>query len=180
MPQLATKKGGHKKLIILLSIIALLASGFFVYKYTYIFLERRQYKTAEAAIAKVADDLRTQGIETAPFKNCEHAQVKYGEGFLTCQVGIIYKGSEEKIGVKEPLEKFIASIDKQGFGSTGSSDDPNPTGHPIITGTLSYILGESKQSCGLTYDKADDLSPPYTLDFGCSKSSRFALFPLEP
>lgn len=169
---------GHKKLKIFLATIALLVVGFFLYKYAYIFIERQKYNQAEQAISRVADDLRAQGIDTTPYKSCEHAQVKYGAGFLTCSVGIVYEGNEEIIGVsiKEPLEKFIASIDKQKFESFGTSDELNPTSHPIVVGTSNYSLSKSKLGCGLSYDKFDDSEPPYTLRFGCGKYSRFLLF----
>ena len=169
----------HSKSKILLIIAAALMVGFFAYKYSYIYLERQKYNKVEVDISKVADALRSQGIETTPFENCERAQVKFGKGFLSCHVGIVYEGSDERLTVKEPLEKFMKSVNTYGFVSVGVDDELNPTRHPIVVGSLSYFLDSTDLGCSLSYDKVDDSDPPYTLIFSCGKSSKFAIFDVE-
>lgn len=139
-------------------------------------MERRKHDQASVAINKVADDLSAQGIETRAYKSCQRAQVKFGKGFLTCSTGIIYDGNDSVLSVKEPLEKFISFIENWDFRPSGTADELNPTRHPIVVGTLNYVLYESPLRCGLSYDKVDDSSAPYTLSFGCSKYSKFAIF----
>lgn len=174
MAEQKTRKVGHKKLKIFGIALLVIILGFFIYKYTYIYLERQKYEKAELAINKVADDLRAQGVETTPFKNCERAQVKFGEGFISCHVGIIYEGNDGILTIKEPLEKFIKSAVGAEFEYTGGGE-LSPTRHPIVVGDQAYILRGSKLGCSLSYDKQDDLMPDYSLTLSCGRSSKFKI-----
>jgi hypothetical protein len=164
----------YRKLKIFLIFVTALVVGFFVYKYSYIYRERQKFKSVETDITKVANELRSIGFETSSFSSCERAQVKFANGPLTCRVGIVYEGNNINLSVKEPLEKFIAAIQRFDFKPVGS-DELNPTSNPITIGTASFSSSSSISSCGLTYSK-DDASYSYELLFSCGKSSRFAIY----
>lgn len=175
MVQVASLKSGHLKLKIFLGVIALLVAGYFVYKYSYIYLERRKYNKATVVIQKVADDLRAQGVQTTPYTECTRAQAKFNTGSISCYTGIAYKGEDDKIVIKVTLENFIKAITLQDF-SLKDSGGLNPSSTPIIQNTSSYTMKNSTLNCGLTYSKEDDLLSQYDLTFECGKSSKFKLF----
>lgn len=175
MVQVASQKSGHLKLKIFLGVIALLVAGYFVYKYSYIYLERRKYDKATVVIQKVADDLRAQGVQTTPYTECTRAQAKFNTEWISCYTGLTYDGVESDIGIADTLKKFINSMKLRDF-TLINSGGVNPTGNPIETGTSVYRLKQSELQCRLIYSKEDENAPDYQLNLECGEHAQFVIF----
>ena len=161
------------KLVIALILIALLIASYFVYKYTYILVERRKYDKATVAIQKVADDLRSEGIETKFSRGCSRNIEVYGKGSLTCDVNISYENDESTYSSKLFLKTIKYILDKNSFikkSGTFRIEDTSPTSG---ISTYTYL---NDQQFSLQYDKTYNNNNNYKVIFSFDKNSRFVLF----
>lgn len=176
MQQVAkSKTSTHKKLKIVLGLIALLVAGFFIYKYTYIYVERRKYDQAAVAINKVAADLRAEGINTEFSKGCGKNQEVFGEGALNCSTGITYSSDSKENRIREILISFMKYMKDTGFVMKNGSLDPNSS--PILTGSSEYTLVTNPLNCSLFFSTTDISSKEKNqIDLYCAATSMYKLF----
>lgn len=156
-------------------LVALLVLGYFVYKYTYIYTERRKYAAAEVAIQKVAADLRSQGIETEFSRGCGRTQEVYGKGSLTCSVSIIFKGDTAKYDVQWINNILSPSLVKNGFiyqssYNTSFSTSPQPKGASV------YRLSGIPMVCNVQLNSTFDIDSKYQVDVYCGQPAKFDIF----
>ncbi len=162
----------HKKLKIFGIALLVLVLGFFIYKYTYIYLERRKYDQAEQAIHKVADDLHAQGIETEFSKGCVFANVEFGTGPLSCSVQINYPSRFVKYDAAETFNKFNNSLIANSFLSITESQNSSTSSETIPS--KNYRLKNNDLVCDLYYTKHS--SEEYLVGASCGKISKFSIF----
>jgi len=161
--------------MIVLAVIALLISGYFIYKYAYIYTERRKYDQAEVEINKVADDLQTKGIVTKGVKDCAKDIGKFDSGSLFCSVGITYIGNEQNRSIKEVIGYYESIVIKNSFNLNPRYNysyeiAPEPSGATV------YTLNSNPLQCQLRLGNTWDENSNYTVDFFCGDSSKFSIY----
>lgn len=176
MQQTVPAKKSYRKFEIVLGVIALLVAGYFIYKYTYIYTERRKYDQAEVSIKKVAEDLRKQGINTEFSKGCSRDQAKFDTGALHCSVGIFLNKSLEIQKAKLYIDIFNEVITSSGYDEIDEGINTNALN--LYDGMNTYNNSEKDMSCNLVYSTYDLDNKQNTskIDFYCIKNSRFILF----
>jgi len=175
MKMLIFNRFRHKKLVMAVCLVALLVVGFFVYKYSYIYLERKKYTQAEVAINKVADDLRSQGINTKFSRGCGRTQTVSGPGAIICSSGILYKGDEANLKSEDAVSAFASSVKDNNF-TYNKSFNTSYTTYPQPTGISVYSLAESTLQCQIKLDSTWPTDARYAIILECSDGSRFNLF----
>ena len=170
-----TLKPSKKRLIVAFIFFDLLVASFFIYKYTYIALERRKYGQVEVAITKVADDLRTQNITTTLFRGCSHDQGKFISGPLFCTVGITYQGDENNDKAETTAIKLVSAMEKNMFTKDSRFNlsydvSPRPSGFTI------YRYDNSTLQCKLYLDNTWDENTKYEVSLSCGDTSKYLLF----
>lgn len=176
MKQLLSQNKKHTKLLLFLGVIILLISSYFIYKYTYIYTERRKYDQAEISIKKVADDLRKQGIETEFSKNCSRDQAKNDTGALHCSVGIFYENVNDELEIKSDLNNFILVINAQGYNLISGSI--NIAESPLQDSISQYASLKTNDAC-LLIKSTDEINTTKKINkiaFYCGNYSKFTLF----
>lgn len=165
----------RKKLLSLLLITLLVVASYFIYKYTYIYVERRKYDVATVAIQKVASDLRAQGIETEFSKGCGRTQEVYGKGSLTCSAGITYKNPISSRTATDILLTFSNVMSTNKFIYVNG---PLKPGSPIpLTSSSHFNLKDNPLPCNLVFSTFDsDTQTINQFDLYCGKPSKFSIF----
>lgn len=175
MVQVASQKSGHLKLKIFLGVVALLVAGYFVYKYSYIYFERRKYDKATAVIQKVADDLRAQGIETTFSRGCHHNQGKFDVGALNCGVTAEYQELSKENMTRKVLGAFELTLKTNGLVKNSSLLDSNNS--PLDTGSVTYTGNTNGLTCSLFYTTVESGETKNDqIGFSCGNVSKFSLF----
>lgn len=111
----------HKKLFLFVISLLVVVGGYFVYKYSYIYLERKKYSQAEVAIKKVAADLEAQGIKTEFSKGCVYQNPESMSGKVGCSVSVNYIGTDNvasAINIFSVYLKATKDLDMSSFDST--------------------------------------------------------------
>ena len=168
-----SNKKTYVKSKIAVGLVVLIIAGFFAYKYSYIYIERRKYDRATVAINKVADDLRAQGINTEFSRGCQKAEGVFGPGALSCSVGISYTGDEKNTIPSEVLNKFTKSMSMTIFKL--KSDLFIKSSAEISGGPNVYTLLENGMECNLRYSPQISGDISYEINFVCVKDSRFKI-----
>lgn len=171
--QMATPplKRSRKRLLIAFVVLGLLVASFFIYKYTYIHIERAKYDKAAAAINKVADDLRAQGIETEFSKGCNKSIAVYGDGSTSCFEEVSITGNKDT--ARASLGALTSSVRKNGFTLT-SSNGVSADDIDIKTGTMVYSLLSSALQCRVKYSTPDETTSLIALS--CGRPEKYKLF----
>lgn len=163
----------HIKLFTFAMLTALLIAGYFVYKYTYIYLERRKYDQAAVAIQKVAADLRVQGIVTEFSRGCSNNIEVYGAGSLSCSVGLKFTAKDAL--ASDNMKHFTDKITTTNFKIINNGIKPGENGN-ITTGISTYTLKNSNLICNLQYDNNIPEDSTYYISFDCAAPSKFNIF----
>lgn len=165
----------HKKLVAVVIIAALLVAGYFMYKYAYIYTERRKYDQAAVAIQKVADDLRSSGIETEFSRGCAKSDAKFNSGSLFCGVSITHKSDPQNDSPVEITRKFMNVLQSSGFKR--SSGELDYTNTPFNPGVSLYSHASFEQSCSLEYATVTSEVKELTqLALSCGGLSKFSIY----
>ena len=168
-----TNEGSHTKLKIFGIALLVLVLGFFIYKYTYIYLERRKYAQAEQAIIKVADDLRAQGVVTEFSKGCGRNQGVFGPGALSCSIILSSAGSTVDSSESSVYRAIGSSAIIQGFKLKESNDfivsDKLTTNH-----TIEFIFSKNNLGCELFNDHTN--RDKFIVYFSCLEHLKFKIY----
>jgi len=151
----------HKKLFIACSLILIIIAGFFVYKYTYIYMERKKFDKAEAALEKIATALAIQNITPSLTNGCGRIQNVYVSGALYCSNTLEVTGDPKG----EAYKSLGGELLKNGFSLDGNSQFR--VNIPIDSSqSEGFILTETGQPCTLQYDLVDATSSISSISCG--------------
>ena len=165
----------HKKLFLFVISLLVVVGGYFVYKYSYIYLERKKYSQAEVAIKKVAADLEAQGIKTEFSKGCQNTQTVIGKGTTYCSTYVVYNGNQTTNDVKDVVKNLVSLLSKYGF-TLDTKYHESYSIEPAPDGTAVYTYPDNSLQCRLTLSNSWSENSLYTIQFGCSDGTKFSLF----
>ncbi|MDB5183056.1 MAG: hypothetical protein JWO47_840 [Candidatus Saccharibacteria bacterium] len=172
MQQVAKPKKGYKRLKIAGSLILLLIAGFFVYKYSYIHIERRKYDQATVAINKVAADLRAQGIETTFSRGCQFSNPESSTGSLGCSVNLVYSSNQSAKESADVLVKMYTSLKSQKAIFADNINDKSFNSKNDFS--VDFKFTSINLSCNISY--SDHSQNDYSTGVYCGSLSRFPIY----
>ncbi|CAN5375702.1 hypothetical protein BH10PAT3_BH10PAT3_7290 [soil metagenome] len=162
----------HRKLILFGAVVVFLIGGFYIYKYSYIYVERRKYDKATVAINKVADDLRAQGINTEFSRGCSNNIELQGLGSVSCAVIITMSDDNTEQEQHSLLKKYLTVLKENRFDLTKRGSMSLST-EPVLSGISGYANNNLDLDCTMQYIN-NKLS--HIIIFKCGGPSHFKLY----
>jgi hypothetical protein len=166
--------------LVVVSVIALFAVGFFAFNQYQISQEKKQFADAEAVLNQLSSAIQLKlgaPISSETVKQCAYASAKYTKGAPRCSVStsLRYKDinnfvQDIKSGANSVLLKASRVIVNGGDLSRESqygsiSNDFTIIGNPI--------------ACGTSISAASDDSSDITINIGCYKDTKKEYFPVK-
>lgn len=173
MKLLKRADGRISKLKVLAATLLVMVGGYFVYKYSYIYLERRKYSQAEVAIKKVAADLEAQGIRTEFSKGCQESETVFQHGPTTCSI-VLTNVANLNIDLNiSTAKEFINGLNSADFTSANIDVNHLVTNEEYVKLTS---LGNSLP-CSVFFSSMDSSGVQLgKIELSCGKPEKFALF----
>lgn len=173
-------KMSKKKVLLMLPIF--LVIGFFVYKYTYIYVVRRDLNQAGKEVKVVQEKLAQQGIVATYDESCGKDEGKYDSGVRHCGPSISYTKEMSKEEAVQTADKIINTLKKDGFeikyDDNEIDEESNNFTFEILHQTTQNI--KNARRCALVFENlnADENLPEFKFDFQlyCGKNVRFWVY----
>ncbi len=164
----------HKSLLIFLGLIVLLCGSFFIYKYVYIYTERKKYDSATVTLQKVADDLRTQGIETQFSKGCGKNIQLNNSGPTICSISLTHKSEGTSSLQLTRTDNFSKALIQNGFKI--KRDGLHRSDVVPLGGYSIFSYGVPGDNYVLQFSPSDKDNGSYSLILSYTKNVKFKLF----